>query len=553
MIVATAVSLWQAQRAELAATQAKRQAQRAEAVSGFLSDLFRASGSQQRSAQQARSMTAVELLERGTTTVETLQSSAPDAHAYLLRLFGEVYEELELHDRSLQLNQKSVAAARAFHGTDAHETVMAEMQLAWILRNMQRADEGWPLVEHAQAVLRKIAPRSADYAQALYFESAFMSSKQPQRAVRAGEAALRLMEELGVHGYHATTARYIYAQALIAANNTEQAVVELRRSAVEFEQLFGADYIDLAWINTMLSESLRNLGRLDEAREALQHAIEIFEKHPEKRATGLAQARSSLSKLLQAIGDWKGSREQVDLAIHERLQSSEKVMPTVDQLRSLRGMLLVEQGSLQEGVRQLLDIQSTTPRELHHAHLFFCQVLARAYIALGNTKAALEQIAIGKRILLESGATSSRAFALATAAAQVAAATGDTTASMRELDDARKALNVTSNEPMRDPELLLAAARVYDMLGQFEQGRVISAPLLAPLLAEPTGKLTTGLRGELAFLAARARMDTDPDTAKQLLAVAVESLRKTQVPTSALLEQAEKAHAAVLAQTARRP
>ncbi len=543
MIVATVVSLWQAQRAE-------RQAQRAEAVSAFLSDLFRASGSRQRSAQQARSMTAVELLERGASRVEALQESVPDAHAYLLRLFGEVYEELELHDRSLQLNQKSVAAARAFHGKDAHETVMAEMQLAWILRNMQRADEGWPMVEHAQAVLRKIAPRSAEYAQALYFESAFMSSKQPQRAVRAGEAALRLMEELGVYGYHATTARYIYAQALIAANNTEQAVVELRRSAVEFEQLFGADYIDLAWINTMLSESLRNLGRLDEAREALQHAIEIFEKHPEKRATGLAQARSSLSKLLQAIGDWRGSREQVELAIYERLQSSEKVMPTVDQLRSLRGMLLVEQGSLQEGIGQLLEIQSTTPRELHHAHLFFCQILARAYIALGNTKAAFEQIALGKRILLEHGATSNRAFTLAIAAAQVAAATGDSSGAMRELDDARKALNVTSIEPMRDPELALAAARVYDLLGQFEQGRAISAPLLAPLLAEPTGKLTTGLRGELAFLAARARMNTDQDTAKQLLAVAVESLRKTQVPTSALLGQAEKAHAAVVAQTA---
>ena len=90
MIVATAVSLWQAQRAELAATQAKRQAQRAEAVSAFLSDLFRASGSQQRSAQQVRSMTAVELLERGAAQVAALQASAPDAHAYLLRLFGEV-------------------------------------------------------------------------------------------------------------------------------------------------------------------------------------------------------------------------------------------------------------------------------------------------------------------------------------------------------------------------------------------------------------------------------------------------------------------------------
>ena len=547
LTLATGVSLWQSQRAQVAATQAKRQAVRAESVSDFLGDLFRASGSQQRSVQQARSMTAVELLERGVTRVEALKQSAPDAHAYLLQLFGEVYEELELHNRSLQLHEKSVAAARAFHGNDARETVVAELQLAWVLRNLQRADEGWPMVEHAQTVLRKIAPRSADYAQALYFESAFMQTKQPQRAVRAGEAAVRLMDELGLQDFRATTARYVYAQALRFANDHEQAVPELRKSAFQFEQLFGADYIELAWINTMLSESLRLLGRLDEAQRALRHAIEIFEKHPEKRATGLAQARSSLSRILQAAGDRRGALEQVDLAIQDRMQSSEKVMPTVDQLRSLRGVLLVEQGSLQKGIAELLEIQSATPEELHHAHLFFFEVLARAHVALGNLDAAHEQIGRGKRILLERGAASQRAFALATTAAHVAAARGETTQAMRELDDAGKALNVTTIESANDPELTLAAARVYDKLGQFEQGRAVSEPWLAQLLSEPTGKLKMNTRGELAFFAARARADTDPETAIRLLAVAVESLRKTQVPTSPLLKRAEAVQVAAMA------
>ena len=252
------------------------------------------------------------------------------------------------------------------------------------------------------------------------------------------------------------------------------------------------------------------------------------------------------------MGDWRGSREQVDLAILDRLQSSEKAMPTIDQLRSLRSMLLVEQGSLQEGITEFLELQRAAPKEQHHAHLLFCEVLARAYVALGNLSAAHEQIGRGKRILLEYGASSNRAFALATTAAQVAAAEGNMSEALNELDNARKALNVTSIESARDPELALAAARVYDLLGQFEQGRAISAPFLATLLAEATGKPTMRTHGELAFLAARARVDTDPDTAKQLLAVAVESLRKTQVPTSPLLKRVEKAQAAVVAQTAPR-
>ena len=91
-------------------------------------------------------MTAVELLERGAARVDTLQQSAPDAHAHLLRSSATFTDELELYGRSLQLHEKSVASARAFHGNDAYETVIAEMQLAWVLRQMQRADEGWPLV-----------------------------------------------------------------------------------------------------------------------------------------------------------------------------------------------------------------------------------------------------------------------------------------------------------------------------------------------------------------------------------------------------------------------
>ena len=344
----------------------------------------------------------------------------------------------------------------------------------------------------------------------------------------------------------------MYADALFAANDHERAIAEWRKTAFEFEQLFGSDYVDLGWIHTKLSEGLRILGRFDEAQAALRQAIGIFEKHPD-RSTGAAQARASLSKLLQAMGDWRGAREQVDRAIDARQQSVEKVMPTVDQLRSFRGALLVEQGSSQDGIAELRKIQSATPKEQHHAQLLFCEVLARAYVGLGDLSAANEQVGSAKRILSEHGATRNRKFALATTAALLAAAKGDSNEALHELDDAREALNVTSIEPTRDPELALAAARVYDLLGQFEHGRALSAPLLTSLLAEPTGKLTMGLRGELAFLAARARMDTDPNTAKQLLVVAAESLRKTQVPTSPLLKRVEKTQAVVVAQTARRP
>ena len=58
-------------------------------------------------------MTAVELLERGAAQVDTLQQSAPDAHAHLLRIFGDIHEELELYDQiSAAAREKRSVSAR---------------------------------------------------------------------------------------------------------------------------------------------------------------------------------------------------------------------------------------------------------------------------------------------------------------------------------------------------------------------------------------------------------------------------------------------------------
>ena len=163
---------------------------------------------------------------------------------------------------------------------------------------------------------------------------------------------------------------------------------ELRKAASEFEQLFGPDYVNLGTINKELSQNLYSLGQVDEAQTALRSAIQIYDKHAEQRATGLPAARISLSVLLQAVGERQGAAEQLDLAMQDRLQSSEKGMPTVEQIRGMRAVLLVSQGSLQQGINELIELQAGTPQNLHLAHLAFCDALARAYVEVGNLEAA---------------------------------------------------------------------------------------------------------------------------------------------------------------------
>ena len=550
LIAAAVVSIWQARIARQQTAVAQQQttvaqlvAKRAQAVQEFLVELFAASGSQQRSAQERRNMTAVQLLDRGADGIDKLQTSAPEAHAYLLKLFGEIYEDLGLNERSLQLHQQSVNASRLVYGRDAHTTVMAEMELAWILNKLRRTDEAWSLIAHVQAVLSVSAPRSMDYAQALYFESQIFKHGDPSRSLRTAEAAVKLIEELGASEYRATMARWAYATGLHLAGNNERALIEFRKTAEELEALFGPDYGHLATLNDELAGVLRTLKRLDEARAALQRALSILEKNP--RPTIKANTLIRLSSLLQATGDASGAREQLDLALQERLRSSEAGSPSVEEVRGFRAMLLVTQGDIAEGITELLHLQKVTPEASHLAHLAYCDTLARAYLSLNKPSSAREQVQRGKSILEKKGAIKNRAFALAGAAAELAAYEGNANEAEREVETARKILNVSSSESTDAANLLLLEARVAESLGQTQTVRAITAPFVEKLLNAPPNYLDLKSRGELALIAARARSDTDLELARRLAVVANDLLQRTQVRTSPLLRQAEAVRASL--------
>ena len=112
------------------------QAEVAQAVQAFMTDLFSANGTGAASLEQTRAMTAEQLLDRGAAKIERGLDDAPKAKAALLKLFGEMYEELDRYPQSLAMHERSVAQARAVYGGSRASTRSALLEHAWVAHRL---------------------------------------------------------------------------------------------------------------------------------------------------------------------------------------------------------------------------------------------------------------------------------------------------------------------------------------------------------------------------------------------------------------------------------
>jgi serine/threonine-protein kinase len=108
-VLGTALVAWQAR-------EAAQQARRAEAVKGFLAEIF--SGSDPRIARDRPrgTMSARELLDIGAARIEKEFAADPPTEIDLLGTVADIYRELGVFDRAGELEEKKVRLARAVYG-----------------------------------------------------------------------------------------------------------------------------------------------------------------------------------------------------------------------------------------------------------------------------------------------------------------------------------------------------------------------------------------------------------------------------------------------------
>jgi serine/threonine-protein kinase len=346
ILAALALALWQAHRAEV-------QARRAEAVQAFLSDVFLSNSRNQADAAKARQTTARELLDLGAQRLDGAMTDVPEAKLSVLRLFGQLYDDLELADEAIRVHRQTIALARSVHGDDSPQVAEELVRLASAMPSSRSStedrkavldeagrilDRNRDLDSQARGIwLRRQAeyywnydpPRAYDYAQQAVrlFESKPPSEDLADSLLTAGVQAMqlhRIPEAIGAFEraieisktvaaaapnavkYHAYLGEAQYATLdLAGAERSMRAAWTMAKSSS------GAEHIDVLQTQQRLGGLLCDTGRTQEGLDLLEGAKQLAIKlrgpddpfHTRSVLSVLSRARSNAGQPGAAIAD----------------------------------------------------------------------------------------------------------------------------------------------------------------------------------------------------------------------------------------------------------
>ena len=163
LVAGTGVALWQARQAQ----QAAREAQ---AVQGFMSDVFRASTFDQPDPQKAQATTARELLAAGARKIDTALADAPDAKIEVLRTLSELLLEFDLDDEAAKLQRRRVALLRTRVGPSDPRLARALTDLAATLEAATARTDRQAVLQEAQGIADRQSPADASLQAALHYQ-----------------------------------------------------------------------------------------------------------------------------------------------------------------------------------------------------------------------------------------------------------------------------------------------------------------------------------------------------------------------------------------------
>ena len=139
---------------------ASREAAKAREVSRFLSSLFAVADP---ARANAADVTALDLLNRGATRIETELAGQPEVQGDMLLLVGRIYRELGVYDRAQPLLERALALRLAGEGRNTEAAAEAMAEFARLCQDKGRPEEAERLQRDVLAMRRNV--RRADHAE----------------------------------------------------------------------------------------------------------------------------------------------------------------------------------------------------------------------------------------------------------------------------------------------------------------------------------------------------------------------------------------------------
>ncbi len=286
------------------ARRARREQEIAQRQAQFLSDMFQAS-----TPQKARgtTITARDLLDRGSQRVNTEFSSEPEVRASLLENIAGAYESLEVLDQAENLATQAYNLRSKIDGPDSLATAGALDLLATVIRLQGNYQKAEPLFSRVVAIRRRaLGKDSLDVAASLSHlgECLYLLNED-------AEAESTLRQSLAIDQRHGTnlgaeTRNYL---ALVLERKGEYPeAIELLREATEIDRrATGTDDPDYAIALSNLASAFIDVGDLDTAETKLREALAIRRKILGNNHPDLHYSLNNLAFVLLNKGEWEAA------------------------------------------------------------------------------------------------------------------------------------------------------------------------------------------------------------------------------------------------------
>ena len=356
IVVMTVMSIQRAQT-QAALVRATQQKERAERVSGFLSNMFAAADP---FVNFGREQTARDVLDQASRSIETELKEQPEVRAPLLETIGVAYRRMGSPDRAVPQLENALRLQRQIEPGNNPRTAALLIQLAIALRESGQYEASDRYLSEAQRLAQLVGGVDPEATAKLLVENGRLENLRSNTAEarKSFTMALELMRTAkGERDPEVGSILSELANILVWSDDLAAAEIAAR-SAVDIYRDVAELYPDRVKADYHLAEILFFQGRIAEAAPIFERTL-AAQRLLYKSNGKVADTLASLAQVRLAQGDAPAAESLVREALAAHQGSGSTAYAKIGYLQTLLGMVLLKQSRFADAehvLRETLDL-----------------------------------------------------------------------------------------------------------------------------------------------------------------------------------------------------
>ncbi len=385
LLTGITAATWQARQAQAARHRAEQEQRRAEEVSAFLEDLFRAADP---GLTPNPDLTLRSFLDDAARQVPTELATQPEIQGRLLDTLGQGYRRLGLYEQSREILERALEVRRKTFGQDHPAVAESLDSLGLAFMDLDRLEKAEGLVRQALGIERRTFGEE-HLAVAESLNSLGLILRRKGEVATAGplfrESLAQRRKFLGEPQREVSVSLNNLGLSLQESGQPDQARPLLEEALAQQLQLYGEGHWLVAHSRHNLSLVLADLGELNLAEEQSRKALGIYRKLLGDDHPRVAAALHNLAELLSRTGDFKASEAYYHqaIAINEARRGGVALATNLSQL----AIVLFKEGRFKEAEAALIRCLDLRREGLGAGHVDFAGALYTLAVVLRSAGA----------------------------------------------------------------------------------------------------------------------------------------------------------------------